>query len=251
MSEEVYTWVKTHEAITKYLSSKENSQLELIELLKSVGITPFDDKGEHGDIELDEIDPFTFYCYIYKYGPERRLGYLQKIAKIIGAPNPLDEKGLPSAQAQRVRLFPYKFERNKNEVLRLWDFFKKALNNNIKDSDFSDILDIKSVGKTKLTEVLFYIMPEIYLPINGPTIPFIELELDIDTSFNTYSEYLSLLEKIKAKTSVPFYELSYKAWLWNENNKDDNAKYSKQLHFFLEQAKTDNLKTKHYLNKYR
>jgi len=37
-------------------------------LLKSFGIGPFNDKAgsEEHNIELDEIDPFTFYCYIYK-----------------------------------------------------------------------------------------------------------------------------------------------------------------------------------------
>lgn len=259
MSNEKYTWVKTHKEITEYLFSKENSQLELIELLKSVGITPFRDKAKSGinthDIDLDEIDPFTFYCYIYKYGEQRRLKFLQEIAEKIGAGIPIDEKGIPSAQAQKVWLFPYKYDRINNEISRLWNFFKKALDDKITDLDFSDILKISNVGKTKLTEALFYIKPEQYLPINGPTKPYIELELGINPKFNTYSEYISLLDTIRTKTSIPFYELSYKAWEWNEakkNNKmSDESNYSKELFSFLEQAKTDNLKTKHYQKSYK
>ncbi|MEN8929362.1 MAG: hypothetical protein ABF240_10865, partial [Flavobacteriales bacterium] len=99
-----FTWVKTHIEITKYLSSKENNQIDLIELLKSVGITHFNDKekkeDDSQDIELNEIDPFTFYCYIYKYGERRRLYFLQEIAKKIGIEIPTDGKGIPSAQAQ-------------------------------------------------------------------------------------------------------------------------------------------------------
>ena len=82
MKDGKFSWVETHQKITQYISTKENSQQDLIDLLKSVGIGPFNDKagsGEH-DIELDEIDPFTFYCYIYKYGTKRRLKYLQDIA---------------------------------------------------------------------------------------------------------------------------------------------------------------------------
>ncbi len=255
MSKYNYTWVKTHNQITEYLSTKENSQLELIELLKSVGITPFNDQNKAGEhsIQLNEIDPFTFFCYIYKYGPQRRLKYLQEIAKKIGAQIPSDEKGIPSAQAQKVWLFPYKYDRVNNEISRLWSFFNKALNNSIENSDFDDVLKIRSVGKTKLTEALFYIDPKKYLPINGPTKPYIKEILNLDPIFNTYLEYISLLEKIKLKTDIPFYELSYKAWEWTEKKKkgmDNSNKYSEQLINFLKQAKTDNLKVKHFIKKY-
>ena len=199
MSKDKFSWVETHKQITEFLRSKENSQIELIDLLKSIGITPFNDKdnSDKHDIDLNEIDPFTFFCYIYKYGAERRLKYLQEIAKKIGASIPSDEKGIPSAQAQKVWLFPYKYERVKNEVSRLWTFFNKALDNTIENIDFEDVLKIRSVGKTKLSEALFYINPIKYLPVNGPTKPYINEVLKIDSNFNTYSEYISLLEKIQ------------------------------------------------------
>lgn len=224
MVDEKFSWVKTHQQITEFLKTKENSQLELIELLKSIGITPFNDKDKSGkhNIELDEIDPFTFFCYIYKYGSQRRLKYLQEIAKKIGVSIPNDEKGIPSAQAQKVWLFPYKYERKNNEVSRLWSFFNKAVDNQLEDDDFEDVLKIRSTGKTKLTEALFYINPEKYLPINGPTKPYIKEELCIDPKFNTYSEYIKILEEIKAKISMPFYELSYEAWKWNTTRQKVN-----------------------------
>lgn len=58
-----YSWVNTHKELVQYLSDKENSQLELIDLLKSIGIAPFNDRSKPGeeDIELSEIDPFTFF----------------------------------------------------------------------------------------------------------------------------------------------------------------------------------------------
>jgi hypothetical protein len=164
-----------------------------------------------------------------------------------------DEKGLPSAQPQKVWLFPYKYARNNNEVPRLWSFFRKAINEKITDIDFQDILTIKSVGKTKLTEALFYIMPDMYLPINGPTKPYIEEKLNIIPKFNTYTEYISLLNQIRSKTNIPFYELSYQAWEWNKdknNNMVDSLKYSDQLKTFLAQANTKDLKTKHYIKSY-
>lgn len=124
-----YSWVNTHKGIVKYLSTKEDSQQELIELLKSIGISPFNDKSKEGDydIELSEIDPFTFFCYIHKHGDKRRLDYLQQIAKKIDLETPLSVEGIPTAQAQRVWLFPFKYLRVNNEISRLWSFFKKEL----------------------------------------------------------------------------------------------------------------------------
>lgn len=224
MIDDKFSWVKTHKQITEYLSSKENSQKELIQLLKSLGIGPFNDKSVKGDhnIKLNEIDPFTFFCYIYKYGSKKRLGFLQKIAEKLNLTIPKGDSGIPSAQAQKVWLFPYKFERKNNEVGRLWAFFHKAVSNKITDDDFQDVLQIHSTGKTKLTEALFYINPESYLPINGPTKPYLQEVLGINPKFNTYTEYLELLDDIKSKSELPFYELSFEAWKWNEQRKNVN-----------------------------
>lgn len=212
-----YTWVKTHKGIVQYLSDKENSQQELIDLLKSVGITPFNDKSKEGehDIELKEIDPFTFFCYIHKYGAKRALGFLKQIAELLGLEKPTTVNGIPSAQPQRVWLFPPEYMRVNNEVPRLWNLFKKELKADVDNDTFADVLKIKNVGRAKLTEALFYIKPEKYLPINGPTKPYIKEELGIDVEFTTYSEYFELLEKIRGKTDMPFYELSHEAWKWN------------------------------------
>ena len=224
MIKEEFSWVQTHKQLTEFLKTKENSQNELIQLLKSVEIGPLNDKtgdGEH-DIELNEIDPFTFFCYIYKYGTKRRLGYLQKIAETLNITIPQGESGIPSAQAQKVWLFPYEYERKNNEVKRLWSFFHKAISNAITENDFQDVLQIRSTGKTKLTEALFYINPEKYLPINGPTKPYIKEVQGIDPKFNTYNEYIDILSRIKEKTEIPFYELSYEAWKWNDERKKVN-----------------------------
>ena len=224
MTENKFTWVETHKELTQFLSTKENSQKELIDLLKSVGITPFNDKeelGEH-DIELNEIDPFTFFCYIYKYGPERRQKYLQKIAETLKLSIPNDDSGIPSANAQRVWLFPYKFERVNKEIDRLWNFFKKAISNNITDDDFSDVLSIRNVAKAKITEALFNINPDKYFPVNGPTKPYLKNVLGIEPVFETYSDYTALLENIKNQINIPFYELSYEAWKWNEAQRKVN-----------------------------
>ena len=221
---EKYSWVETHKEIVKFLGENQNNQKQLISLLKKVGITGFDDKNsERKTIDLDEIDPFTFFCYIYKYGVQKRLAFLQKLANEINIKKiPSDESGIPSANAQKVRMFPYKYERNNNEVPRLWKFFYSALNDSISEDQFKDILEIRSTGKTKLSEALFNINPDKYFPINGPTKPYLKEYLKINPEFNSYSDYLEVLKRIKEKTDKPFYEISFEAWKWNKERESVN-----------------------------
>ena len=120
MSKDKFSWVQTHKELTEFLSTRKNSQQEIIQILRSVGIGPLNDKAESGNtyIDLEEIDPFTFFCYIYKYGSKRRLRYLQKIAEHLNLTIPSGESGIPSAQAQKVWLFPYKYNRKKDSIVR-------------------------------------------------------------------------------------------------------------------------------------
>lgn len=224
MNRDEFSWVQTHKELTNYLSTKENSQLELIEILRDVGIDPLNDIETKGSqhIDLEEIDPFTFFCYIYKYGSKRRLNYLQEIAENLKLTIPKGDAGIPSVNPQSVWLFPKKYLRSNNEIDRLWSLFKKEQLGKVTDEDFEDTLKIKGTGKVKLTEALFFIDPIKYLPINGPTKPYIKKVLGISPKFNTYSEYQDILERIKEKIDIPFYELSYEAWRWNEDGKETN-----------------------------
>ena len=103
-----YSWVETHEELVHYLAKKQDDQKGLINLLKKVGITNFNDKEvDDKSIDLDEIDPFSFFCYMYKFGPGKKLEFLQKIAAELQLINkPTGEAGIPSAQAQKVWLIP-------------------------------------------------------------------------------------------------------------------------------------------------
>lgn len=218
-----FTWVDTHHDLVDYLLENENNQDHLISLLQELGITGFDDLGvEDKSIPLTEIDPFTFFCYIYKHGSEKRLLLLQSLATKLNLIFPTDELGIPSANAQKVWLFPFKKNRQNNEIKRLWNFFKKADSFEIDNALFEDVLSIKNVGKVNITEVLFYTNPIDYFPINGPTKPYLKEVLNIDFEFKTFSDYQAILERIKDVTNKPFYQLSYEAWVWNDKKKKTN-----------------------------
>ena len=222
----MFTWVSTHKAIAEKLLAYENRQQELIDILKEAGETILNDVDADGQtIPLQEIDPFTFFCYIYKYGPEKRLQRLRTIASFFNIqPLPDDELGIPSANAQKVWLFSYKKDSELNDEEKLWTIFKAALNDQITDELFADVIAIKSTGKTKATEALFYIAPERFLPINTQSRPYLSEVLGIDPDFKNYTEYERILQKVKNKTTDPFFKISHDAREWNTSTPETPAK---------------------------
>jgi 5-methylcytosine-specific restriction protein B len=210
-----FSWVKTHQELSGYLLTKRNQQEELITLLKSVGIEEgFRDRTKNGEmIDLVEIDPFTFYRFIYKYGEKKRLKFLQAIARKLNIYVPEGDSGIPTAQAQKLFMFPYLERRVNNEINKLWDLFEATFNDSVNNDLFQDVLDIISVGPANITEVLFYTDPTNYLPINAPVQLYISEVLDINPKFNSYSEYLDIINKVKKQVDKPLYEISYDAFL--------------------------------------
>lgn len=226
-----FSWVKTHQEIVQFLKENKHNQLQLIDLLKSAGIGPFDndEDAEGNKTNLKEIDPFTFFFFIYKYGQTRRLEFLQKIAALLNLEKPTGDFGIPSANAQKLWLFPYEGNRNNDEIIRLWNFFFAATDQKITDELFADVITISGVGLAKITEGLYDVDPENYFPINGPTKPYLQEVLDINPNFKTFTEYQEILNKIRAKTEKPFYELSYDAWFWNNPQSKDEKEFIKAL----------------------
>ena len=218
-----FTWVKTHQEIVQYLKNMKDRQPELISELEKAGVDNFTDRDVSGmTFKLDEMEPFTFFFYIYKYGEHKRLQVLQNLAQSLRLFIPSDTDGVPSANAISVRIFPQKDIRTHDEVNRLWDLFHKTITHSVTDNDFQDALKIVSVGKAKLTEAFFMVDPEYYLCIDGQTKPYIKEVLGIDPKFNTYSEYMAILQKVREKTDMPFPELSYEAWTWNTTHNKAN-----------------------------
>jgi len=111
-----FTWVETYREIVDFLKEKKSDQKSLINLLKELGINGFKDQDKNNtEIELSEIDPFTFFCYLNKYGSKKRIEILQSLAKKLSFKNiPNDDFGIPSANAQKLHLFPFKIYRNNN-----------------------------------------------------------------------------------------------------------------------------------------
>jgi 5-methylcytosine-specific restriction protein B len=211
-------------------------QTELIDVLLRVGINGLHDETKPGKRkQLDVMDPFTFFCYIYKHRGSKRVEVLQKVAKEMNVFIPDDDSGIPAVNALLTCMFPYEYQRKNNEINRLWDFFEHLLQDKVTDAEFISILEIRGISFAKITEGMFNIFPEKYLPINGPTKAYLKGVLNIDPKFSNYTEYLDILHKVQSKKDLPFYELSYESWKWNSEQVGDtmNNTEDKKVNYWL------------------
>ncbi len=215
-----FTWIKTYNEIAKWLLTKETEQSLLIEILEDVGVelsSDIDGKGEY--LDLNEIDPFTFFAYINKYKKDsRRLEILRTIhAKLeFKCDKPTDVVGIPTSHPLKVWLFPFKKFRTNNEINNLWKLFKQVVNRKIDNTLFQKVLSIRSVGKGKLSIAFFYTDPEYYLPLDSKTVSYIRRH-KIKYTFNTVEEYLSISDNAKKNLKLKPYEISYQAWEHRES----------------------------------
>ena len=83
----------------------------------------------------------------------------------------------------------------------LWRLFKQAVQDNptIDRDDFQKVLEIQNVGVAKLTQTLFLINPEYFLPIDDTTKAMPALQSDIEKKVRDggYEEYRRALDMLK------------------------------------------------------
>ena len=212
----IFTWVPAYQAIVNHITTMQNNQLQLIADLRSSGVDVRDDQDNQGNkIPLTEIDPFTFLCHLNIYGDSRKKNILIALCRLWNIDCLVEDvHGIPSVSGQKIWLFPYSFERTHDEINRLWNFFQKLLNSTVSDIDFQDILQIKGVGKSKITEVMFMVNPDRFLCLNGKVTPYLLKNGLINTNYNTWQELIELYNQIRnIFNDIPFYKISYDGFL--------------------------------------
>jgi hypothetical protein len=187
-----FTWLPFYKELSNWLLGKQNSQLELISKLKEIGITGFRDGTEKGkEITLQEIDPFTFLAYLNKFhSDERRVEILQDLRRKLPfkCPEPTDVSGIPTTHPMKVHLFPWKTIRGNNDINVLWELFGQVKEGKVDERLFQTALNIKSVGKGKLSIVLFYANPERYVPLDSNTSSYLRSK-KLGYTYDSFASY--------------------------------------------------------------
>lgn len=210
-----FTWIPFYKELSDWLLKKQNDQSELISVLKEIGITGFRDGTEKGKpIELNEIDPFTFLSYLNKFhSNERRVEILQNLWTELKfkCQVPTDVTGLPTIHPMKVHLFPWKTTRGKHDITALWNLFKQAKEGKIEEQPFQTVLDIKSVGKGKLSIVLFYTNPEKFVPLDSNTSSYLRKK-KLSYTYDSFASYEKLSEEAIRSLGKKPWEISCDAY---------------------------------------
>lgn len=216
-----FTWLPFYKELSDWLLEKQNDQSELISVLKEVGITGFRDGTEKGKkIELDEIDPFTFLSYLNKFHPnERRVEILQNLISKLDfkCQPPTDVSGLPTTHPMKVHLFPQKINRNNQDIDLLWDLFRQIKEGKANEQLFQDVLNIKNVGKGKLSIALFYANPEKFVPLDSNTSSYLRKN-KLNNTYDSFASYEKLSKEAIQSLGKQPWEISYDAYHFTPEN---------------------------------
>lgn len=239
-----YTWIPMFEVITNWLQGYENKQEELVSILKEIGIdNGLTDENEQGeDIPLTEIDPFTFFSFILKFGNENRIILFGKLIEraSLNIEVPSDFDGVPSVQAVNAWLFPYSLKRKSDMIPTLWEVFKRAGSNSLDDELISRALAIPNTGFTKLTQCLFYAYPDKYLPIDRQTRPWL-VSQGIVHEEESWTSYNHCLNQVKVSSNKAFSEISFLAWQENKRTeiRADTPSYANESSWIDPEVESD------------
>jgi len=209
----IYSWIPAYAEIVKRLHAFKNKQLDLIQVLRDVGVKVNEDEDRPGNkIPLTEIDPYTFLFFLGKHKNEwNKIKVLRSLCELWNINETVyDVCGIPSANAQKLWMFPWQYTRTNNEIGRLWDFFDKADKGTITDADFAGLRSIPGIEKQKITEALFIQNPQEYLCINSKMRPYLQAK-GINVVFETYTQLQSLYQTIKNSLPIPYHQLSFES----------------------------------------
>ena len=197
----IYDWVPWFKKLAQTVA--EEGGTFLIERAKKVQWNPDGDTPpllKYGD---ENIDPFSFISYLAgrSYKTANRLRIHLSINELFGTPKlehlALDEAFIIPAAPSINALF---HDRGDGDPALLWDLFRSAVSgvDAIDSGDFGRALKIGRVGTRKLTQVLFLINPEEFLPFDdvGPLSLGISNLAGIERiEWSTYREELDSLNK--------------------------------------------------------
>lgn len=217
-----FTWIPIYEELASELINWQDRQDELIQFLENLRsrgfvITPLEDKDKDGASFLyQEMDPFTFFgVFNRNIRTEHRISILVEIKRFFNLRSevPADFDGTPLLHGFKSIFFSRQYERDVEDVARLWRVFILALTPSpLENPDFlaafDEAMKVRSTN-INLTMGLFWIRPNTFLSLDNLTRNFFGIKLPskgINVAF--YKDTLQNINR-QGKTNP---ELSLLAW---------------------------------------
>ena len=218
----MFDWVPLYKEIASKVLGFEDRQSALIKLLgelrdQQLKVISLIDRTEDGEIELAEIDPFSFFAsFNRKQSDDTRKQILSELKSrwALTASVPTDFEGVPIVNNQQSWFFPYLKKRGRNDIPRLWKLAKESMEQDASTFDpqiLQNCIAIKMANLAKLTMGMFWLNPDKYLAVDSKNRMFfkargIESPQDADS-------YFRFLKDVTAKLGHDFPSISRQAHL--------------------------------------
>jgi len=220
-----YSWIPFYRELSQKLLQFRNDRQPLIDWIYS------NIKGEFikhlkdapDGRRVADIDPFTVYA-IFNRGidHDKRIEICQTFKDYlnVSASVPKDFDGIPVMNPQRSNFMAFANKREEGDIERLWNVFEDAvLGKDIENS--YNALEHQYLVKFNLTFGLFWIRPDLYLPMDSRSqsmLASIGITFD-NTKFLRYKEYQGVMNRLDVKMKTEslgftnYAEFSYLAYL--------------------------------------
>ncbi len=220
-----YTWIPFYKELAEKLLQFRNDRQPLIDWIysniKSEYIKHLKDAPDGRRVA--DVDPFTVYA-IFNRGisHDKRVEICQTFKDYlnVSASAPKDFDGIPVMNTQQSNFMAFANKREEGDIERLWNVFEAAvLGKDIENS--YNALEHQYLVKFNLTFGLFWIRPDLYLPLDSRSqnmLNSIGITFD-NTKFLRYKEYKEVMNRLDVKMQTEslgfsnYAEFSYIAFL--------------------------------------
>ncbi len=209
-----------YQEIALQLLNYKQDRLALIDIIKdmqdkdlnTISIKDISKNGE--EIELRDIDPFTFYAnFNRRITPKKRANLLKYLKDDweLKSKIPTFDPHIPWMLSLSAWFFRYEKERKADDIELLWKLFAEILSDKITAQTFNRCLEIGKV-RNNLSFGLFWLDSDKYISIDSSTKAFIAEHLDWykeeDLDQLKYEGYFRILHDLKLKfPNKSFYEI--------------------------------------------
>ena len=231
-----FTWIPFYKELSQKLLQFRNDRQPLIDWIYA------NIKGEYikhlkdapDGRRVADIDPLTVYA-IFNRGiaHEKRIEICQMFKDYlnVSAPTPKDFDGIPVMNTQQSNFMAFANKREEGDIERLWNVFEAAvLGKDIEES--YNALEHQYLVKFNLTFGLFWIRPDLYLPLDSRSqnmLNSIGISFD-NTKFLRYKEYREVMNRLDEKMQTEslgftnYAEFSYAAYLKTSQKQEKEEK---------------------------
>jgi 5-methylcytosine-specific restriction protein B len=216
-----FTWIPLYREIAKQLLDYENRQSELITWLKQIKamdlpVIPLGDVAENDvHIEIDEIDPFTFFATFNRgIRDSARIEILKRLKEWWNLERdlPTDFKGVPLVNNMRSWFFHWKKDRTPDEISNLWSLAREILDKPF-DKLEAEIFDscLKRTARGMLTMGMFWINPYNYLALDRNNRKYLRKFGIESENAKSAQSYIQVCREVREKLNEDFPNISHNA----------------------------------------